>query len=196
YSTLFEEIERHWGLNRVALVDTPFDIEQCLTFFESQLADHLTPASKTVMLEARKQLLNVLMMYLGRFEFSDTTDMARIFGYQVMGDGADILTFNYDTVAEQIIESASGMTGRLSDRPVRAEDFDISHFRWNRNLAYGVKFSEVALPIAGAPQDIGGDQYYRHPSNSLYADTRVLKLHGSLNWLRHAAQLKGALSYQ
>jgi hypothetical protein len=189
YQTLFDEIEHYWKLDRSALTDCPFDIEECFTFLESQLRGNLPPERESAMRDARSQLLNLLMMYLGRFEFTDTTDAATEFGHRVISEHADVLTFNYDTLAEQVIESVSGLTGAWAGQNVREEDFDISQFYWNRNLAYGVKFSEVALPIPGVPQDVGGDKYYRHPSNTFYPNTRVLKLHGSLNWLRRTPEV-------
>ena len=41
---LLDEIDRLWKINLEALASTPFDIEECLTLFESRLKDNLLPA--------------------------------------------------------------------------------------------------------------------------------------------------------
>jgi hypothetical protein len=40
---LFEEIKRFWDVDLDGLRAEPFDIEECLTLFESQAADATTP---------------------------------------------------------------------------------------------------------------------------------------------------------
>jgi hypothetical protein len=107
---------------------------------------------------------------------------------------ADVLTFNYDTVAEKGIASASEIGPKPMPDSLRGdprtvaladEDLDASHLTWRPALACGFKFDEVCLPVAGVPPYVGGARYYEHPRNSLYENTRVLKLHGSIDWLRY-----------
>jgi hypothetical protein len=73
--------------------------------------------------------------------------------------------------------------GQLSD-----DDLDASHVAWRPALACGFKFDEVRLPIAGVPPYVDGSRYYAHPNNRLYESNRVLKLHGSIDWLRYTDQ--------
>ena len=64
-----------------------------------------------------------------------------------------VLTFNYDTLLESAIESASHVRAKApASLPrkntiidVSDEELSYSHFNWNRPLAYGVKFDEVEL---------------------------------------------------
>jgi hypothetical protein len=41
------------------------------------------------------------------------------------------------------------------------------------------------LPVPGVPEYIEGSRYYSHPNNKLYEHSRVLKLHGCIDWLRY-----------
>jgi hypothetical protein len=63
---------------------------------------------------------------------------------------------------------------------------------WKPALAFGFELDEVSLPISGIGLQISGidlhvdgERYYRHPNNTLYRATRVLKLHGLIDWLRY-----------
>lgn len=192
---LLAEIQRYWHLSVEDLATTPLDIEECLTLFQLQEADG--PRERKLELErAQVALRGLLLMYLGGLLPLPTSPAARRFGEEVVGESADVLTFNYDTLAEGAIQLGSG----VGDKPntgspltpdvleVRDEDLDASHYAWNRNLAYGFKFIEVPLPISGATFDIPGDRYYSHPNNRLYDSTRVLKLHGSIDWLTYTTQ--------
>jgi hypothetical protein len=191
---LFAEIERFWHLNIDALATTPFDVEECLTMFESQLLDSPSAELATTLHRADYALRNLMLMYLSDLSHHGHTPTAYAFGHEVNASGADVLTFNYDTVAEEAIELTSG----IGDKPqpaarpqppsfewdVSVDDVDASHHSWNRGLAYGFQFDRVTLPIAGSPPTISGDIFYGHPRNRLYEQRRVLKLHGSINWLR------------
>lgn len=196
---LLAEIERYWKLDLDALETSPFDIEQCLTMFESQLAESPQPERQLELLRARYALRNLLLMHLSELTHGAHTPVSRQFGAEVLSADADVLTFNYDTLAEEAIGSASGigpkpMTTRPTDAtpPWEAElvdaDLDASHLAWNRNLAQGFAFDEVALPIAGVSQYVSGDRYYAHPANRLYESHRVLKLHGSIGWQRYTPE--------
>src|SRR5829696_9218371 len=98
-------------------------------------------------------------------------------------------------MAEEAIASASHIGpkpmpdnwrrgGRLVN-PLLDEDLDASHLMWRPHLAYSFKLDEVTLPVAGGSDYIGGHRYYSHPNNRLYEYWRVLKLHGSINWLQY-----------
>lgn len=193
---LLAEIERFWHLNIDALATTPFDVEECLTLFESQLLDHPNPERALTLRRADYALRNLMLMYLSDLAHHGHTPTSYAFGQEVNASSADVLTFNYDTVAEEAIESASGVGDKPQpatrpsldafDWDVPAADVDACHHHWNRALSYGFKFDRVVLPIAGIPPTIDGGKFYAHPNNELYLRKRVLKLHGSINWLASA----------
>ena len=196
---LLGEIARYWKLDLEALARTSFDIEECLTLFESQLADGQPADRELTLRRAAFALRNLLLMYLGELSHSGYTPVANQFGREVLGSAADVLTFNYDTLAEESIASSSGIglkpqpgrpqsPERFGGAEVAEVDLDASHFAWKPALACGFKFDEVSLPVAGVPPQIAGDRYYSHPNNALYEDKRLLKLHGSIDWLKYTAR--------
>lgn len=93
-----------------------------------------------------------------------------------MATSADVLTFNYDTLAEEAIALASGIGPKLRPDTLRGdpdevklsdEDLDASHFAWRPALAYGFEFGEVTLPVAGAmAPHVEGARYYGHRATS------------------------------
>ncbi len=128
---------------------------------------------------------------LQEFEHSIyNSDAFQTLGQIIYSESADVLTFNYDTLIESTIESASKVSrnvhpdyrgqphesGEISD-----EEIQYSHFNWNRPLAYGVKFDEVMLHRAGISTYVIGKRFYDAHSKGLYSNV-ILKLHGSINW--------------
>ena len=152
---LFEEIERYWKLDLTALAKIPFDIEECLTLFESQLNDKPLAERSLTLRRASFALRYLLLLYLSDLSLEPVpTPTASRFGEAVLSEHADVLTFNYDNVAEAAIETASGhsMPPRPTPRsllqpgiPAHVPDdyIDASFFSWNRNLAYDITFTEV-----------------------------------------------------
>jgi hypothetical protein len=193
---LLAEIERKWHLTLDQLATDAFDIEECMTLFESELLDGPSADRILILKRAEYALRNLLWMYLGDLSHSAYSPTARRFGQEFLAAHTDVLTFNYDTLAEEAIESASG----IGPKPQPAErdihkrdevaddDLDASHLNWKRSLACGFEFSEVELPIAGPPPSVAGSRYYAHPANKLYTSKRVLKLHGSIDWLKYTSQ--------
>jgi SIR2-like domain len=191
---LLDQIQRYWHLDLEGLRSQPFDIEECMTLLESQLRETMDDAHRVDLLRALFALRQLLLMYLGDLSFDAYTPTARRFGLEVLTTSADVLTFNYDTLAEEAIASASGigpkpspdsLRGMPGDVKLSDEDLDASHLAWRSSLAYGFGFDEVTLPVAGIPPQVDGSRYYSHPNNQLYDSTRVLKLHGSIDWLRY-----------
>lgn len=204
---LFEVINFYWHLSIPDLERAQFDLEEFLTFLLAVLSDPRDPAmSKEKLDHARLGLLNLLVWYLSELMNWRQVDLSRGPGYQLGRDvleyEADVITFNYDLIAEAIIESVSGInphssiTGNPSGRalddlvddssPLPDDDLTVSFYQWNSNLGYGVGFDEVTLPIAGVGIAVPGSRYFKHPENALYASRRVLKLHGSINWIYHS----------
>jgi hypothetical protein len=197
FPDLMSELKRYWKLDLDTLSEETLDIEECLTFIESQQFDGPPPDRFRTLDNAGTALRYLLFMYLGELSLDRRlVPAADRFGSDVLSDGADVITFNYDTFAEVAIESAShlavpykelphflGESGYEADVPY--EYLDASHYRWNRNLAYGIKFEEVSMPVPGLPKYVTGDLYYSCPANNLKTSTRVLKLHGSIDWLHY-----------
>jgi hypothetical protein len=194
---LFEEIKRFWHVDLDGLRSEPFDIEECLTLFESQAADATNPDVRLRLQRASFALRQMLLTYLGNLSYGGHTPTARQFGSEVLTARADVLTFNYDTLAEESIASASGvgpkpmppsMRNPMEERELADEDLDASHLLWKPALGLGFEFDEVTLPVAGVSQYVDGPRYYGHANNKLYEAARVLKLHGSIDWLRYTDQ--------
>jgi hypothetical protein len=192
---LLEEIERYWHLDLDGLRTQPFDIEECLTLFESQADDESDADAKLRLLRANFALQQMLLAYLAELRYGGYTPTARQFGSEVLATAADVLTFNYDSLAEEAIKSASGIgakprpaslrTQSIDEQRLSDDDLDASHYNWKPGLALGFRFDEIALPIAGVSQFVEGSRYYAHPENHLYSSARVLKLHGSTDWLKY-----------
>lgn len=193
---LFAEIQRYWKLDTDALATKDFDIEECLTFFESRGLESNASESASISGLPTYALRYLLLLYLSGMSRSGVhSPLSLPFGQAVLGGGADVITFNYDTLAEAAIELASGCNTVLSQPPppsgnpstseVDDRYLNHSHFSWNKCLAYGFEFDEVELPVAGNIHQVAGNRYYGHPSNKLYKERRALKLHGSIDWLRY-----------
>lgn len=194
-TSLFEYIQRFWKLSAEKLENTPFDLEACYTLIQLQASEaNLQEDMDKVrsLWEIEYRLTALLAEYLTEFEAQILrSEVFRTFGQIIFKDSPAVLTFNYDTLLEYAIETASGMnpdlpvsmsrmdTWETSDVP--DEELPISRNKWNRQLAYGVEFDEVILDRPGIPLHISGERFYSHLDNTLY-NPPLLKLHGSLNW--------------
>ncbi|MHB8590058.1 MAG: hypothetical protein ACYDA0_14605 [Candidatus Dormibacteraceae bacterium] len=106
---LLAEIQRTWHLNLDQLAAQPFDIEECMTLFESELLDRPAGDRSLTLLRAQYALRSLLLMYLSDLSLNAYTPSARRFGQEVMQGAADVISFNYDTLAEEAIASSSGI---------------------------------------------------------------------------------------
>jgi hypothetical protein len=77
--------------------------------FESQRADSPEADRQITLERAEFALRHLLLAYLSELAHEGTTPAAHQFGVDVIEASADVLTFNYDTLAEEAIESASGL---------------------------------------------------------------------------------------
>jgi hypothetical protein len=192
---LLAEIERYWHLSLNDLETAPFDIEECLTLFESLVSDDIDASRALDLQRADFALKNLLHMYLADVGSGAPTPSAEAFARDILMTGADVLTLNYDDVAERLLESASGLSPQVgqphadpSTGAIPDEALDARFHNWNRSLALGFRFDELFVPVPGVLVFVPGERYYARPSNQLYAGTRVLKLHGSIDWLRYTGQ--------
>lgn len=188
---LFAYIDHHWKLTRYDLETAPFNIEECLTLIQLQEMDAREPAELMRLKRIEFALLAILLEYLQNF--IPVSRPLREFAKDVLSRRADVITFNYDLVAELAISLASGFGQETIhgsdplDRPgvVTDELLGESHSAWKPALACGFRFDEVELPVCGPRPYVDGIRYYAHPGHDLYNDTRVLKLHGSIDWSWH-----------
>ena len=191
---VFEYIQKYWKLNREDLASNHFDLEACYTLLELQLNEAKASGSHDDIVTLQDTILKLTILFaetLQEFEHSiHNSNAFRALGGIIYSENADVLTFNYDTLIESSIESASGMPGSrpstYKGRPhesgeISEEEIRYSHFNWNRPLSYGVKFDEVLLHRAGISTYVDGDRFYDAHSDGLY-NAKVLKLHGSINW--------------
>ncbi|WP_045826661.1 hypothetical protein [Teredinibacter turnerae] len=191
---VFEYIERYWKLSRENLAHGHFDLEACYTLLELQLNEAKISENRENIIKLQDTILKLTILFaetLQEFEHSAyNSESFRTLGQIIYSEQADVLTFNYDTLIESTIESASRVSGCVPEaykgRPhesgeISDEEIRYSHFNWNRPLAYGVKFDEVMLHRAGVPTFVDADRFYGAHSEGLYRN-RVLKLHGSINW--------------
>ncbi len=192
---VFEYIEKYWKQNKVDLLNKPFDLEEWFTFLELQYYEAIEKGNKensSELLTIFFTLKTLLSEFLSEFNiFTHNSDVLRQFGDYVYKEKPVIITFNYDCILEEAIESASGVcidkpnsfNGGLSNQ-IPDEELPYSYHHWNRPLGYGIKFDEVQLHRAGLSTYVEGQRFYSHPKNKLY-DWKILKLHGSLNWFKY-----------
>lgn len=191
---LFVFIKRFWHRSLEHLRDEPFDLEECYTLIQLQRLDAELRDDRNDVVELIR-IENLLTTYFAEYlyHFRDSQshqtplfDLAR----SIQRDPSVVITFNYDTLLEEALESASGVNpshpellGQDDDIP--DEDLSYSHFNWNRPRAYGVEFDEVQIHRAGLSALVTGERFYQHPGNELYQPP-LLKLHGSTNWFVHS----------
>ena len=191
---VFEYILQYWKLSIKDLESVEFDIESCFTLLQLQLEEAYLKEDHDVSVhlsEVNYRLTAMLAEFLqGMQDFTHSSDSFMAFGKIIHHEKPAVLTFNYDTILESAIESASGVNtnvpasyhGRPPDRgDIPDEELPYSHMNWNRPLAYGVEFDEVQLHRAGLLSFVPRERFYAHPSNKLYSPP-FLKLHGSINW--------------
>lgn len=199
---VFEYIQRYWKLEHGDLANHNFDLEACYTLLELQLNEAKATANHDEILKLQDIILKLTIFFaetLQEFEHTIYNSHSYIqLGQIIYSENADVLTFNYDTLIESSIESASRVSGSVpptyKGRPhntgeITEEEIRYSHFNWNRPLSYGVKFDEVRLQRAGIPTYVGGDTFYQAHPDGLY-NAKILKLHGSINWFKYSGVRK------
>lgn len=193
---MYNYIEKYFGKTRTMLTDDPLDLELLFTLLGSQIKDaeldqNIEELKKLVRI--RFHLVSFLAEVLKEFEsFASNSHVMRNFGKIVLYEQPTLITFNYDSLIETILESVSGLnmnfrlnrSSRSEDEKLPDETIVYSHDNWNRPLGYGVRFDEVQLHQAGIRKFIRGNRFYSMPQNILYSKP-LLKLHGSLNWFKY-----------
>lgn len=190
---LFAYIRKYWKLSIEDLKEEPFDLEACYTLLQQQRLEATAdcdPGREEEITRIEDQLSALFTRYLGHIEPFSATDLTLPeVGRRVLAERAAVLTFNYDTILESAIEEVVGETKQSPPKDGRVPDSHLSYSdsKWNRGLAYGVRFDEVHLQTKAVLEPVDGDRFYGHPGNELYP-VPVLKLHGSLNWFVHTSR--------
>jgi len=188
-------IQKFWKLSIEDLKKVPFDLEACFTLIQLQSIEAQQNNDKETAIllsKAEYQLTSLLAEFLSEFEhFIYSDNSFRHLGKILFNEKPTILTFNYDTLLESAIESASGVNPNIpelykglppeNDDNILDEELVYSHCNWNRPLAYGEHFDIVQLQRAGISTYVKAQNFYRPSANNLYSSS-ILKLHGSLNW--------------
>lgn len=202
---LFSYIQKFWRYDISELKTNDLDLEEVFTLIQLQIEKYKFQNNKKEL----KRLVDISFKLEALFsevlsDFSPVNPrkpegylMLIKLGKILLSQQPTIITFNYDTLLEDGMASASGVANppqsyiqksRNSSRKLPASLVKYSHANWNPVLAYGFEFDYVSLPQAGVPQMVKRDDYYGEKLNSLYK-MKILKLHGSLNWMEVAAPL-------
>jgi hypothetical protein len=192
---LFDYIQRFWKLSVEQLESTPFDLEACYTLIQLQAVEARLQKDRDKLIllsELEYRLTTLLAEYLSELaSFTHSSASFRVLGNIIYAEKPAVLTFNYDTLLESTIESASPLHGKLpafminpTSGELLDEELPYSYHKWNRPLAYGVKFDDVQLHRPSVHVFASGERFYSHPDNKFY-DAPLLKLHGSINWFAY-----------
>jgi hypothetical protein len=191
---VFDYIKRYWKLDKEALENNAFDLEACYTLLELQLDEAKKSKDQGKIIYLQDVTLKLTILFAETLQENAhaiyKSESFRALGEIIYAQRAEVITFNYDTLIEQSIESASRVNGNspssFRGRPhdnsdISDDEIRYSHFNWNRPLSYGVKFDEVRLQRAGISTFVDGERFYAAHPDGLYSN-RILKLHGSINW--------------
>lgn len=197
YRDVFDYIEGYWKLNVEDLKNEKFNLEECFTLLDLQmmryekLKDYDHPELKKLATISFR-LTGLLAEFLQEIDSLAYSKNILAFGKKVYKERSNVITFNYDCIVENAIQSASGVRQTIPKAFLKShrrdyitdEELSYSHCNWNQPLAYGIEFDEVQLQRSGVSAHVTGKRFYSHPQNKLY-NWNVIKLHGSLNWFRY-----------
>lgn len=191
---VFDYIARFWHLSIEQLREREFDLEECYTLLHLQREEALASGDEgqvSELWQVEYQLSSYFARCLAKFDHVYFGDGPfRYLADQILENKPAVLSFNYDTLLERALESASGLKisqfRRSIEGPLSEDDLVDSHFKWNRPCAYGIEFDYVQLHRAGTVDIANGREFYR--KNGLYSPP-LLKLHGSLNWFIYSGAM-------
>jgi hypothetical protein len=188
----------------LVLSSSSFDLEECFSFIELQLNEAIELGNSENVIRLREiqyKLKLFLAEVLSEFDhFVSVSDVMRQLGLRLHMEKPIIISFNYDTFLEEILETSSGLN--LTDppyeaidkrynsksiaKPIELSEQEVGYHRhnWLRSLGYGIECGRVSWDFPGSEEFIEGKTFYSHPNNKLYP-WYLLKLHGSLNWFRY-----------
>ena len=208
-SSYFEKlasfIEKYWKKNIRNLMRSKFDIEECLTYIESQTreaeANH-DDEKLQQLVDIEYLLIRLICEVLSEFnslippflQYEPPPPNLERFGtcvsFKKLGEilyhqKPIMISFNWDDFIERSIEHASGISACYKDAQASPIHMGYGSWNWNRALGYGIQFDQLPDPSNHHklyPNYLDGNRFYSR--NSLYS-WHLLKLHGSLNWFRY-----------
>lgn len=198
---LLNYIKYYWHLDLSTLKKQELDLEEVFTLI--QLKSRKTKGQELQkLIKASFQLEAFFSEFLADYfpmnpkKLDGFNSLLKI-GKKLLKQQPTVITFNYDTLLEEGVASASGVAqppqsylslpnSQKTKLPVSLIKY--SHHNWNPVLSYGFEFNYVSLPQAGVTQIVKRNEYYGKALNRLYK-MNILKLHGSLNWMEVAAPL-------
>ena len=195
---LLDFIEKYWHITKNELKDTDFDLEDCFTMLELQRRDADRSQDQDAfisILRVEWLLTQLLLNFMSEAEhWIFYSDEFQAFGKRLFRERATVITFNYDSLLESVIETASPprldaakalFPSGSMDNAISDDDIAFSRHEWNPYVAYKVRFDEVELLTPGIARMVEGTRYYGHARNQ--ADLPAfLKMHGSLGWFFHS----------
>lgn len=198
YQSLFDYIKRYWKLSESDLRVQEFDLEECFSLLESQKIDCEDPAVIQELTQIEQLLIGLLRYFLASFNvFPMLTDEANYMshlaykrlGKLIYDSGATVLTFNYDHLLESMIAQESGLRWPLNEHRRAAKDPERgARFKknWEAARAYGLEFDSVeVLYRDNTRRFVPAGEYYTGERGKPHKGY-FLKMHGSLDWFRHA----------
>lgn len=201
-ANVYDFIQKYWKINEEELARIDFNLEKLFTYlqleYQNLTENHLNSnninklAELDPLIKVDNSLTNSFVNFLQGFDIhSIQSPIYMDFAKKVMEIKPDFLTFNYDLILEQILQSASGVRPNVPASFNNVQDFEdfhlpddilrYSHFNYNIPLAYAFKSDIVRIYMAGVRKYESGERFYS--LLELY-DKKILKLHGSLNWVR------------
>ena len=191
---LFQYILTFWKMTSEDLKSHPLSLEELFSFLELQRSDPDEYGNRdefTRLTNIEYSLKAYLAEYLTSFESTFLSGTFNHFSEHIFNSKPTTITLNYDYILERAIESSSRVNTTLPSNltfgdgdKILFDELAYSHFNWNCPLSYGINFNEIELQRAGPKTFVNGEKFYSHPNNQLY-NSRLLKLHGSLNWFRY-----------
>lgn len=206
-SDLLDYIKRYWHFDISDLKRRKIDLEEIFTLIQLQEKEaKLKRNAKKLktLVDISYKLENFFSEFLSDFmPFNPKKPKGYSyllkFGKLLLKEKPTVISFNYDTLLEEAIASASGVAkppdaylalhqnkGKAQKLPPSLIKY--SHSKWNPVLSYGFRFNYVKLPQAGLSKVVSQKEYYGKGLNELY-EMEIFKLHGSLNWMEPAGPL-------
>lgn len=196
---VFEYIEKYWGLSRDDLSREDFDLEECLTLIQLQHRE-AHGEGRAALKRVELLLVGLLSEFLSLFKpredehYRAYEEFARL----IWDCEATVITFNYDSLLEGVIEKCSGdkiplteWQEYLGDTKDSDEAFLQMEKKWHKPLCYGFQFDYVEIPLelgqTGITRLVPKEEYYTGTRSALRSPP-FLKMHGSLDWFRHSGK--------
>lgn len=185
-------IKKWFNRTKQDLKNRCFDLELFFTFLTSQINEAKEQKNRDLYVELlgiQHHLVHALGTVFFELEWQlpkEGREKLKKFGEIIYKTSSDVITFNYDCLAEVGIETASGETGeKLKNGNPR--------YNWNRYAAYGTKFTKLRLNGSNYWDGTDGRNeakaFYKNSFKSTYKSS-FIKLHGSYNWFKYSEFLR------